>query len=74
MFVDGIREELKKKRFSERQYFFGVGPVLGGWVGARQTNIFLGQSKKDEEDFIVVNSSKKVARKKVARQHQPLRF
>ena len=26
-FVNRIRE---KKRFSERQYFFGVGPVLGG--------------------------------------------
>ena len=38
-----FREKLKKKKKILRKAitFFGVGPVLVGWVGARQTNIFL---------------------------------
>ena len=35
------RKKRRKKRFSERQYNFWVGPMLGGSVGARQTNIVL---------------------------------
>ena len=36
MFVDGIREELKK--ILRKAIFFGVGPVLGGWVGRSTAN------------------------------------
>ena len=60
MFVDGIREKLKKIKDSQKGnifiiiiiifFFFGggggVGPVLGGRVGARQTNIFLRSVQK----------------------------
>ena len=42
-FVNRIREKQtnKKKDSQKDNNIFWVGPVLGGWVGARKTNIFL---------------------------------
>ena len=34
-------EKIKKNKDSQKGNFFLEGPVLGGKVGARQTNIFL---------------------------------
>ena len=41
VFKKGLLTELEKKDSQKGNKIFWVGPVLGGEVGARQTNIFL---------------------------------